>query len=321
MTSPQQSQRSGSEIFVTSVVVSFNRLDRLRTTLTALRSQTRPPDRIIVVDNGSTDGSRNWLRTAASRHREISLLETRTNRGGAGGFALGIAAALDEGTDSLWLTDDDTVPHPDCLDLLLSALSEDPAVPFVAPTVVNRDGALHTRNRPFLDHRIPHALAAAQRGHLSVSAASFVGPLIRAEAALATHLPLDDFFLWHDDTEYTARLARTVPGRQLPSARITHLVGNAGPARFVPGRAVHNIRNLVWCLRESRRADGTSAISPRQWADLLRGILVDQWRHSPARSRPAVVRAAVGGAVAGLRVLPRHLTPAQLLGQGGFTRH
>ncbi|WP_261796930.1 hypothetical protein [Corynebacterium provencense] len=39
------------------------------------------------------------------------------------------------------------------------------------------------------------------------------------------------------------------------------------------------------------------------------------------RSRPAVVRAAVGGAVAGLRVLPRHLTPAQLLGQGGFTRH
>ena len=42
---------------VCAVVVTYNRVELLRECLTALESQTRPVDRILVVDNKSTDGT------------------------------------------------------------------------------------------------------------------------------------------------------------------------------------------------------------------------------------------------------------------------
>lgn len=322
MINMQQRQLAGSEIFVTSVVVSFNRRTTLERVLSAVVSQTRTPDAVLVVDNGSTDGSREYLRDLVSGHPRISLIETGTNRGGAGGFALGTAVALIEGADALWLMDDDAIPYPDCLEHLVKALTEAPDIPFAAPTVVDTDGDLHTRNRPFLDHRIPFAVAAAAAGQLSIAAGSFVGPLIRAESARQTHLPLDDFFIWHDDTEYTARLAGSTPGRQLPLACITHLAGQAGPASFVAERSIRNVRNLVWCARESRLSarSTASALSTRQWVDLLRGIVTGQLRNGPRRSRPAILRAAVTGLREGFRSRPRHRFPDALLREDDFIR-
>lgn len=316
---PRQCQSSGSEIFVTSLVVSFNRLETLRQVVDALIDQTRRPDRILVVDNGSTDGSVGYLRSLTTTYPELSVIESTTNRGGAGGFALGTDEALAGDTDFLWLMDDDAVPLPDCLDRLLAALTDSPGTPYAAPTVIDAAGALHSRNRPFLSPLVPESLAAAEAGHLAVSAASFVGPLIRVTAARRTHLPLDDFFLWHDDTEYTARLAADVPGRQVPQARITHIVSNDGPGQFVPSRAVVNIRNLVWCIRESR--SGSSALTPAQWAGLLKDIVVGQLRHAPRRRWPRVLAAAVRGTVRGVVARPRHRAPGDILAAGGFIRH
>ncbi len=316
---PRQCQSIGSEILVTSLVVSFNRLATLRQVMDSLVGQTRRPDRILVVDNGSTDGSIRYLRSLASTYAELSVIESTTNRGGAGGFALGTDAALADTTDFLWLMDDDAVPRPDCLERLLSALTDSPDIPFVSPTVTDADGVLHTRNRPFLSPLVPESLAAAEEGHLAVSAVSFVGPLIRASAARRTHLPLDDFFLWHDDTEYTARLAADIPGRQVPQARITHLVSNAGPGQFVPPRAVVNIRNLVWCVRESRT--GSSALTPSRWAGLLRDIVIGQIRHTPRRRWPRVLASVVRGVARGVVARPRHRPPGDILAAGGFIRH
>ena len=52
------------------------------------------------------------------------MIRPEENLGGAGGFHAGVEAAYEQGYDRIWLMDDDVVPAPDCLDVLM-AVDED----------------------------------------------------------------------------------------------------------------------------------------------------------------------------------------------------
>src|SRR3954447_15177950 len=106
---------------VCAVVVTYNRVELLRECLTALEAQTRPLDRILVIDNKSTDGTAEMVR---SEHPGVELVELPENRGGAGGFYEGTRRAYDDGYDWLWLMDDDTIPNATALEKLLDAPAE-----------------------------------------------------------------------------------------------------------------------------------------------------------------------------------------------------
>lgn len=103
----------------TALVVTYNRKQLLQRCLEALWHQTRRPDRIIVVDNASSDGTPDMLRSAGWLTRPgFEILVQPCNVGGAGGFAAGMAHAVQSGGDWLWLMDDDAVPHPQALQKL-----------------------------------------------------------------------------------------------------------------------------------------------------------------------------------------------------------
>src|SRR4029077_18466141 len=76
------------------------------------------PDRVIVVDNASEDGTAAAVRDAFPA---VHLAELKRIYGGGGGVAAGMALALAGGADLIWLMDDDTVPEPGALSALLSA--------------------------------------------------------------------------------------------------------------------------------------------------------------------------------------------------------
>ncbi|MFT4111047.1 glycosyltransferase family 2 protein [Propionicimonas sp.] len=230
------------------MVVTYNRFDLLRQVLSALQGQTRPVDRILVIDNGSTDGTRPYLEAAAEAGG-LALVEAGSNLGGSGGFARGLAWASTLGADWIWLMDDDAIPARDCLEVLLSA-SE--GCGFVAPQVVDATGATGPRNYPTLSSSFADHYEAAGRGLVAIVAATFVGPLIAAPVAAGTHLPLDDFFIWHDDMEYTARLGSVSRAYAVPDAKIAHLAQNPGPAHYNGERNYYNIRNYIWWYREVR---------------------------------------------------------------------
>ncbi|MET1037321.1 MAG: glycosyltransferase, partial [Aeromicrobium sp.] len=107
---------------VAVVVVTFNRADLLAGMLDGLAAQTRRPDAVIVVDNASTDHTREVLE--ARTDLPLHVTHSHDNLGGAGGFHLGVRAAYDAGWDRVWLMDDDVVPAPGCLEALM-AVDED----------------------------------------------------------------------------------------------------------------------------------------------------------------------------------------------------
>ncbi|KAE8126920.1 glycosyltransferase [Bifidobacterium tibiigranuli] len=294
---------------VTAIVVSYNRAGLLQECLDALTSQTRQPDRVIVIDNASTDGAAD----VAKRHPlqpEVTVLDH--NVGGAGGFCAGIARALaDAATDPaildaanhpddnhsqqanhyVWLMDDDTIPTPTALEQLLAAAGEAREHNGVWPAVLGSkalwtDGREHLMNKP--RPRTWRALGAAKLQQsaeaFQVRSLSFVSCLINARMIESAHaLPRAAYFLWNDDYEYTTKLLRRATGYYVPASEVIHKTKVFGSSDADPGeRFFFEVRNKLWILRFSR-----SNFTAAEYAELLlktlRRWVLTYWR-SPDRA-------------------------------------
>lgn len=241
---------------VAAVVVSYNRKDLLRRVLEGVYSQTRAVDEVIVIDNGSNDGSREML---ADAFPNAVVIASTNNCGGAGGFAKGLSWAA-QSYDYAWLMDDDAIPMASCLELLLEPFARygKDQVAFTCPQVTDESGNTGPRNFPVPATNFKDIYKMAADSWIPVSAATFVGPLINIELAKRTHAPLEDFFIWHDDFEYTSRLACLGAGVSVPAAHIMHLAANPGPNHYNAARNHEHVRNLVWWWRELRKTDASA---------------------------------------------------------------
>jgi GT2 family glycosyltransferase len=101
---------------VAAIIPTWNRADLVRSVISNLYAQTRPPDRILVVDNGSTDDTR-----AAVAEAGADCIAFPSNRGFAVAVNEGIIAA-----DSDWLLilNNDVVLQPEWLERVLLALEQ-----------------------------------------------------------------------------------------------------------------------------------------------------------------------------------------------------
>ena len=89
---------------VSIVILSFNGLEYTKQCVQSIQEHTPEPHEIIFVDNGSTDGTVQWLRTLAEEHSNYRLIENEHNLGFARGCNQGIEAA--EGAYILLLNND-----------------------------------------------------------------------------------------------------------------------------------------------------------------------------------------------------------------------
>jgi GT2 family glycosyltransferase len=119
------------------VIVSWNARKFLIDCLKSIAA-TAPPlaQEVIVVDNGSTDGS---AEAVAADHPGVRLIRNEANLGFARGNNLGLAAA--EGR-YVALINSDVLLRDGCLQRLVRYLDEHPRVGIVGPRVLNADGTL-----------------------------------------------------------------------------------------------------------------------------------------------------------------------------------
>jgi len=236
---------------VVAIVVTYNRRDLLVECLAALRAQSRRPDRVVVVDNASTDGTADLIR---SEHQDVELLALSENQGGAGGFHEGLKHAHASGADWIWLMDDDTIARPDALDQLLrapEAMNGLPAPALLASKVVWTDGSLHPMNHPgFVRDDVERFLASSEHGFLPIRASTFVSLLVHRSAIDEHGLPHKHFFIWSDDIEYTARITRRRAGYLVPDSVVLHKTKTAYTAvTDTGGRFYYHVRNSLYMLR------------------------------------------------------------------------
>lgn len=183
---------------VIAVVVTYNRKALLTECIAALRKQTRPLDAILVVNNGSTDDTEEWL----SQQSDIFYISQK-NLGSSGGFSTGIDWAYKNNYSWIWCMDDDGYSKEDALEKLLEA--DDGCLRLLNCAVIDKEDkksfvwkTQHYKNLDEVDCKIIDGI-----GH------PFNGTLLHRRIIERAGVPKPKYFLWGDETEYYYRIVKS----------------------------------------------------------------------------------------------------------------
>jgi GT2 family glycosyltransferase len=182
---------------VIAVVVTYNRQALLAECITALRNQTRPLDAILVINNGSTDTTAEWLK----QQSDVFFI-SQNNVGSSGGFSAGINWAYQKGYSWIWCMDDDGYPKEDALENLLAA--DNGTLRLMNCAVIDKENkksfVWKTQQYKTLDEVDCKIIEGI--GH------PFNGTLLHRRIIERVGVPQPKFFLWGDETEYYYRIVK-----------------------------------------------------------------------------------------------------------------
>lgn len=189
---------------IIAVVVTYNRRELLKRNIACLRLNT-PVSSIVVVNNGSTDGTGAWL----DEQEDLTVIH-QENVGGSGGFYRGIQYAYQAGADWIWCMDDDVFPRPDCMEYLLPYTHE-PGVGILAPRrlmagqIFTNDFQKVNLSNPFASMYQQKLKKQVVNGPVDICGTAFEGLCISRKAVAEIGLPNKELFIFCDDTDYSLR--------------------------------------------------------------------------------------------------------------------
>ena len=205
---------------IAAIVVTYNRRDKLINCIKSLIAQKGGRPDIIIIDNASTDGTRDALESYISEG-SIIYKNTERNIGGAGGFEIGCREAVGLGYKYLWLMDDDCVPDETALLELKKAHNKlSGRYGFLSSKVLWKDGSLCKMNIQKKD--VISKLKHFDRQIEPIQFASFVSCFIKASVVKEMALPIGEFFIWGDDLEYTRRISLEYPCYYVGKSVVVH---------------------------------------------------------------------------------------------------
>jgi GT2 family glycosyltransferase len=270
---------------VTIIILSWNLRDDTLACLESLASADLRGASILVVDNGSRDGSVEAIR---ARFPALEVLALPENRGYAGGNNAGIRLALERGAEGVLLLNNDTRVAPDFLLPLVSALEDSPWAAAVSSAILRLDrpemlDVAYSEVRFDRRHVVRIVGVNAMMGHgfdrrQEVQVAIGCSLLIRADALRTVGLFDEEFFAYHEEVDWCLRAHRW--GYRIlfePYSRVYHggsrstrrlrpappaalesgepELPNAEPPPWNPVRAYLGARNIVRLLRAHATPD------------------------------------------------------------------
>lgn len=193
-----------------AVIVTYNRKDELCKNLEMLYVQTIWIDKIIVIDNCSTDGTKSLLESNGYLNKaNFDYFCTEENIGGAGGFYTGLLRAYEEGSDYVVLMDDDGRPcDTQTLEVLVNHAQSQKeggiaGGKFFINSLVVCGDRLTSKIANMV--QVAEAEAAAVDGVLLGAAHPFNGTLVSRELVEAIGYPNKDFFIKGDEVDFKQR--------------------------------------------------------------------------------------------------------------------
>jgi rhamnopyranosyl-N-acetylglucosaminyl-diphospho-decaprenol beta-1,3/1,4-galactofuranosyltransferase len=295
---------------VCAIVVTHNRKSLLRETLAAIAAQTDPVQAILVVDNASTDGTREML---AAEFPGVSVLPMPENTGSSGGYYAGLSWGLSQGFDWFWLMDDDTIAELDALAAMFDCRGKFPLdvrPDLLSSMVFWTDGTLHPMNiqKPKL-YRPDLQFAAVRSGAMSIRFTSYVSMLVHRDLIERHGLPIAGYFIWNDDVEHSGRILRNEFGVMVPQSIVVHKTAEKHvPATSTGAKMYFEVRNKLWILRYSKAFDRAE----KWW--MAKSLVRRTIKHLyDVRFSKISTRAIIRGIFAGLFTKPKQTIPVPAL--------
>jgi rhamnopyranosyl-N-acetylglucosaminyl-diphospho-decaprenol beta-1,3/1,4-galactofuranosyltransferase len=211
---------------VVAVIVTRHRTELLAESLAAIAAQTRPVDHVVVVDNGPDQSAAPVVEASGL---DATYLPSQRNLGGAGGFALGMLAALARGADWVWCADDDGRAADEAVLATLLDAARRHGLAEVSPLVADMadpERLAFPLRRGLRWRRLRSDFADVDL--LPRYASLFNGALFSAEALDVVGVPDYRLFFRGDETEVHRRLLRSgLPFGTAPAALYLHPEGTS----------------------------------------------------------------------------------------------
>lgn len=231
------------------LIVTFNRLSLLKEELESIYNQSYNNFDIVVVDNGSTDGTSQWL----DRQQKLIVIH-QANVGGAGGFFTGMKYIVEHNYKYCWLMDDDVECKADALERLVSKAESLVSFGFLCSRVFGLDGC--PMNVPIIDNRVrngeyPSWLEKIDENLLKVKSSTFVSVFIPTKNIKKVGLPYKEYFIWGDDVEYTTRLSLKLPSFLAFDSIVVHKRQLQKQLNFKTETDIKRLKNYYFYLRNT----------------------------------------------------------------------
>lgn len=293
------------EVKIAAVIVTYNRLNKLKYALSCYESQEMPFTDIIVVDNKSTDGTSSFLemweneKGVSNRH----VIYMNENLGGSGGFHDGCEYALTLNPDWVFVADDDAYPERGLVREFVSFLRIKVGnYSSVCATVMNMDNTIAYHHRRFTEIKRLYKLQTNNstpedydKDCFPIDEFSYVGTFMRTESLRKAGLCIRDFFIYFDDSEHAIRMGKTGEIICVPSLKIYHDDGFTSDIKSSGQtpmwRTYYNLRNSIFSFLKHYPIVGFYRIV----AFVLKGMLTTNGSKEEIKMRRTAIKDAISG--------------------------
>ncbi len=294
---------------VAIIIINWNGYELSKACLQSLGMVAYPNFKIILVDNGSEDGSGKALKT---HFPEIELVESKTNLGFTGGNNLGIDEAFKRPIDYILLLNNDTLVDPDFLDPLVGFLENNPVYAAAQPKIRyagEKDKIWNAGGGYFRCLEMTWSIGIgkmdtgqfeAEKDTPWITGCAF---LVRADVIRELGSLDDRFFAYYEDVDWSFRMRkRGYKLRFLPQSKIYHEAGASSKKTPTPGEGVippiihyYRTRNHLLLIRNHANAISFTLSLAYQTIKNLSFII-----YLSLRGRYKKVKAIMNGQIDGL---------------------
>lgn len=248
-----------AQVRVAAIVPTWQKAGDAMEAVASLRAGSVPPSSIVILDNGSGDGTVEILRRGTAELPEVDVLGFEENLGFSRAVNVGVCRALEEGATHVLLMNDDAVVEPETVSRLCDALAEEPTAGMAAPRIFYhgdpervwqgeghyswlRTGVVSPeKNRP---------IGECDRRRRLVTFATGCVLLVRREVFERVGLLEELLYFYEEDVEFALRAGDAGYGTvYVPDAVAYHKIENVAQDRSTPFVLYHLARSRVLRLR------------------------------------------------------------------------
>lgn len=281
------------------ITLNWNRRDDTLAFLASCQQADYPNARVLVVDNGSSDGSPAAI---TANFPAVAQLLNGANLGFAAGMNAGLCQALAAGAAYVFLANNDTTLDPTMLTQLVAAAQQ--GADLVAPAIYYYDRPnvlwwLGGRLRPLLLEvkRYEQAPSGSATQPFPVDFVTGCGMLISRRCLERVGLLDERFFMYYEDSDFCLRVYRAGLRTLVePRARMYHKVAASSGGSDSPNERYQMARSSMQYFRKHARPWQWLAIGPYRAGSAVRTL----WRLL-RRGRPQAAGAYLRGLRDGLR--------------------
>ncbi len=239
------------------MVCTYNRLECLKIALEAYENNTVHPDSLFVLDNASTDGTKEYLAEWVKRESDYKryTFSMAENHGSAVGFNEGITRCMAVGGNWIFVADDDAYPDNHMIENLRTFIDNNDCEKYAAITakVINK-GEIATvhrrrvRKKAFSIEESNVPVSEYSKEFFELDEFSYVGTTLNRKALEQYGTTRRDLYVFMDDTEHSLRLRKFGPIICVPKAAIIHDKDIGSKA--ISWRTYYHVRNHGLIFKE-----------------------------------------------------------------------